>query len=260
MSKLTRKGSPERFKELVKQKIEDLSSCSNPSGTEVEGGIDIDDMNSDEAIAARNTYDTRYEEATEGYQARGYDLNDDNVKMMIATTAEYLSNAPEDYTIDDWFEDTKQNYPNMLDPDNYDNDTIAGGCNTTNFGDESDITSENDIETDTPETVEAADDDFEDETDDFEDEDIETDVDDDYVWELGDQLQYTEIPGLSEVIDTVDIDTDEDTLFISVTFVDDNGEISINDYEVPYSDLSGVKEDDIDYVCDEIEADLEDYE
>lgn len=255
MGKISRKGTPEQFKALVEQKIQDLSSCDKTNKEEIEGGQDCINCSD------------RAEEVKQGYEDLGYDTTDPIVQMMMQDTEDYLNMGPDDYTFDDWYKDTKLNYPEFLDPEYYRNENdIEGcikGCIEKTFG----ATNSANVITDEPDTVEAADDDFDDEYDEYDENEYDYDgeeeeftTDETYVNELEDALQYTEIPGLSPIIEDVEIDDDDENIFITVSFVDDNGEISINDYEIPREDLTGEKEDDIDYITSEINSDIEEFE
>lgn len=233
MGKISRKGTPEQFKALVEQKIQDLSSCDKTDKEEIKGGEDCINCSD------------RAEEVKQGYKDLGYDITDPVVQMMMQDTEDYLNMGPDDYTFDDWYRDTEQNYPEYLDPEHFRNeDDVEGcirGCIEKTFGG----TNSANVITDEPDIVEAAEND---------------ETDEQYVYDLEQDLQYTEIPGLSPVVEDVDIDDDGETIFISVTFVDDNGEISINDYEIPWEDLTGEKSDDIDYITSEIYSDIEEFE
>lgn len=296
MGKISRKGTPEQFKALVEQKIQDLSSCDKINKEEIKGGEDCINCSD------------RAEEVKQGYKDLGYDITDPVVQMMMQDTEDYLNMGPDDYTFEDWYRDTEQNYPEYLDPEYFRyEDDVEGcikGCIEKTFGG----TNSANVITDEPDTVEAAENDetvadwlsehdqaYEDALEHFDVDDLndvseeglidwisehdqlyedyknyfniyddedeeESSADEKYVYELEQDLQYTEIPGLSPVVEDVDIDDDGETIFISVTFVDDNGEISINDYEIPWEDLTGEKSDDIDYITSEIYNDIEEFE
>lgn len=315
MSKLSRKGTPEQLKALVEQKIEDLSSCDKTEGTEIQGSDDV---------TTERSYDEILEEVRQGYEDRGYDVNDETVKAMINDTASYIDIAPDDYTVDQWFEDTQKNYPEYLDPNYYDTE-LQDEINSCTDGESpsvykklmgSDIVATEPIEDkeDTPDVVNAAEEDetlpgvskseiiswlsehdqaWEDALDyfgsvdlseidkqdiidwmyehdqlwedfntylDSEDEE-EPEVTDDYLFDFIDKLRE-DIFGESPVVDDVDIDLDSgsEILFVTVTLIDDMGELSAYDYEVPYSDLSGIPEDDSDYIISEIDGDIMDFE
>lgn len=277
MSKLSRTGSIEKFKQLLEQKIEDLSSCDKTNKQEITSSTDENDA-----------YTARLQEATEGYANRGYDVEDETIKEMISDTADYLTMAPEDYTIDDWFEDTKMNYPETLDPDNYNSEAITSAEDTEDTEDSLPNVSKSEIISWLSDHDQAWEDvlDYfgsvdlsEIDKDDIVDWMYEHDqlwedfmnhmgleeetavIDDDYMFDFEDKLR-NDIFGESPVVDEVDIDPDSDnnTLYITVDMVDDMGEVSTFEYSVPYSDLSGNPEDDSDYILSEIDTDIMEFE
>lgn len=277
MSKLSRTGSIEKFKQLLEQKIEDLSSCDKTNKQEITSSTDENDA-----------YTARLQEATEGYANRGYDVEDETIKEMISDTADYLTMAPEDYTIDDWFEDTKMNYPETLDPDNYNSEAITSAEDTEDTEDSLPNVSKSEIVSWLSDHDQAWEDvlDYfgsvdlsEIDKDDIVDWMYEHDqlwedfmnhmgleeetavIDDDYMFDFEDKLR-NDIFGESPVVDEVDIDPDSNnnTLYITVDMVDDMGEVSTFEYSVPYSDLSGNPEDDSDYILSEIDADIMEFE
>ena len=277
MSKLSRTGSIEKFKQLLEQKIEDLSSCDKTNKQEITSSTDENDA-----------YTARLQEATEGYANRGYDVEDETIKEMISDTADYLTMAPEDYTIDDWFEDTKMNYPETLNPDNYNSEAITSAEDTEDAEDSLPNVSKSEIISWLSDHDQAWEDvlDYfgsvdlsEIDKDDIVDWMYEHDqlwedfmnhmgleeetavIDDDYMFDFEDKLR-NDIFGESPVVDEVDIDPDSNnnTLYITVDMVDDMGEVSTFEYSVPYSDLSGNPEDDSDYILSEIDADIMEFE
>ena len=54
MGKISRKGTPEQFKALVEQKIQDLSSCDKTNKEEIEGGQDCINCRKDQSYIGRH--------------------------------------------------------------------------------------------------------------------------------------------------------------------------------------------------------------
>lgn len=96
---ISKKGSPEQFISELTDQIARLSSRMP-----VESDTDIYD---------RPIYEIE-NEVRKGYARKGFDITDPDVNILIEDTVEYLSNAPSDYTFDDWYKDTKFNYPEFF--------------------------------------------------------------------------------------------------------------------------------------------------
>jgi len=103
--KSMKKGSPEKFLDALENKIQDLSSGTNCKGCDkIESASDDED------------YELKLEEARSGFFNRGFDTNDPTIKRMIEDAAQELwFGRDEEYTIDDWFRDTEENYPEYFD-------------------------------------------------------------------------------------------------------------------------------------------------
>lgn len=92
------------------------------------------------------------------------------------------------------------------------------------------------------------------------DDDDEYDENAEYIQTLIGDLESEIVGRHGDVIESIVFDDDDETLYMTVTF-EYNGETSINDYEIPFEDLSmdpESMEDDVNYIADQVDVDMSD--
>lgn len=105
MGKIARRGTPEQLLNMVENKLEDLNASEDVSScneTPITSSDDVDEIE---------------EELTRKFEAEGYDVSAEAVINTIQAAAEYLEmykDEGEDYSVDEWWEDTKMNYPEVF--------------------------------------------------------------------------------------------------------------------------------------------------
>lgn len=197
------KGTPEQFLNAVKNRIASLR------GDPVESASGVDKAT---------------QEVLDFLESKGYDVSNKQVKNYADAVAEYVDMVREaqgNYTMQEWYSDTKSNYPEELEDLPIMEASRGQGLRFDKV---------------THDTVEASEDD-------------EYGMEYNYIYDLQAQVDRM----LEGEVDSTVWDDDEDQMYLTVTFLGDN----INDYEIPYEDLSDDIEEDAAYIVNTVLADLD---
>lgn len=262
------RGTPDQLLNAVKTRIAELG-----------GGADTD------IESATNITATTFpvQDVLDFLASKGYDIDDPGVQNYAEGVAEYMDMSREayerqdmewPYDLDQWYEDTKLNYPGNLE-ELAKVDDIECGTNSCNVGEQPDILDEEDVysaaddklaEEVTYDTVYAGEDeDFSEDEDLGEVEDIDDNADtieaaedddaddnpdfDMYITELADDVSNAIEQDIE--VTSIDWDNDEDNLYITVVINDD-----IQEFTVPYADLKQDNKTDVDYIVSYIKDEL----
>lgn len=226
MAQIKQRGSLEQFMNVVRNRIEDLSG--EPVESSFKYPEDMEDLENGEY----ESHVTEPVNASESVQSAMYQDMDGSTLGDIGTTAteEELRRLYDEWHDSDPVVSEYDSFEDWLD------DTVNNGYLKKISGSES---------------VESAED---------VDDDDEYDENAEYIQELIGDLESEIVGRHGDVIESVVFDDDDETLYMTVTF-EYNGETSINDYEIPFEDLSmdpESTEDDVNYIADQVDVDLSD--
>lgn len=227
MAQIKQRGSLEQFMNVVRNRIEDLSG--EPVESSFKYPEDMEDLENGEY----ESHVTEPVNASESVQSAMYQDMDGSTLGDIGTTAteEELRRLYDEWHDSDPVVSEYDSFEDWLD------DTVNNGYLKKIAGSES---------------VEAAE---EDDEDDY-------DENADYIQTLIGDLESEIVGRHGDVIESIVFDDDDETLYMTVTF-EYNGETSINDYEIPFEDLSmdpESMEDDVNYIADQVDVDMSDLE
>ena len=226
MAQIKQRGSLEQFMNVVRNRIEDLSG--EPVESSFKYPEDMEDLENGEY----ESHVTEPVNASESVQSAMYQDMDGSTLGDIGTTAteEELRRLYDEWHDSDPVVSEYDSFEDWLD------DTVNNGYLKKIAGSE---------------TVEAA-----------EEDDDEFDENADYIQALIGDLESEIVGRHGDVIESIVFDDDDETLYMTVTF-EHNGETSINDYEIPFEDLSmdpESMEDDVNYIADQVDVDMSDLE
>lgn len=229
MAQIKQRGSLEQFMNVVRNRIEDLSG--EPVESSFKYPEDMEDLENGEY----ESHVTEPVNASESVQSAMYQDMDGSTLGDIGTTAteEELRRLYDEWHDSDPVVSEYESFEDWLD------DTVNNGYLKRIAGSE---------------TVEAAEED--------DDEDDEYDENAEYIQALIGDLESEIVGRHGDVIESIVFDDDDETLYMTVTF-EHNGETSINDYEIPFEDLSmdpESMEDDVNYIADQVDVDMSDLE
>lgn len=229
MAQIKQRGSLEQFMNVVRNRIEDLS------GERVESSFKYPEDMEDLENGEYESHVTEPVNASESVQSAMYQDMDGSTLGDIGTTAteEELRRLYDEWHDSDPVVSEYESFEDWLD------DTVNNGYLKRIAGSE---------------TVEAAEED--------DDEDDEYDENAEYIQALIGDLESEIVGRHGDVIESIVFDDDDETLYMTVTF-EHNGETSINDYEIPFEDLSmdpESMEDDVNYIADQVDVDMSDLE
>lgn len=224
MAQIKQRGSLEQFMNVVRNRIEDLSG--EPVESSFKYPEDMEDLENGEY----ESHVTEPVNAAESVQSAMYQDMDGSTLGDIGTTAteEELRRLYDELHDSDPVVSDYESFEDWLD------DTVNNGYLKKIAGSES---------------VEAA-----------EEDDDEYDENAEYIQTLIGDLESEIVGRHGDVIESIVFDDDDETLYMTVTF-EYNGETSINDYEIPFEDLSmdpESMEDDVNYIADQVDVDLSD--
>lgn len=224
MAQIKQRGSLEQFMNVVRNRIEDLSG--EPVESSFKYPEDMEDLENGEY----ESHVTEPVNAAESVQSAMYQDMDGSTLGDIGTTAteEELRRLYDELHDSDPVVSDYESFEDWLD------DTVNSGYLKKIAGSES---------------VEAA-----------EEDDDEYDENAEYIQTLIGDLESEIVGRHGDVIESIVFDDDDETLYMTVTF-EYNGETSINDYEIPFEDLSmdpESMEDDVNYIADQVDVDLSD--
>lgn len=224
MAQIKQRGSLEQFMNVVRNRIEDLSG--EPVESSFKYPEDMEDLENGEY----ESHVTEPVNAAESVQSAMYQDMDGSTLGDIGTTAteEELHRLYDELHDSDPVVSDYESFEDWLD------DTVNSGYLKKIAGSES---------------VEAA-----------EEDDDEYDENAEYIQTLIGDLESEIVGRHGDVIESIVFDDDDETLYMTVTF-EYNGETSINDYEIPFEDLSmdpESMEDDVNYIADQVDVDLSD--
>lgn len=224
MAQIKQRGSLEQFMNVVRNRIEDLSG--EPVESSFKYPEDMEDLENGEY----ESHVTEPVNAAESVQSAMYQDMDGSTLGDIGTTAteEELRRLYDELHDSDPVVSDYDSFEDWLD------DTVNNGYLKKIAGSES---------------VEAA-----------EEDDDEYDENAEYIQTLIGDLESEIVGRHGDVIESIVFDDDDETLYMTVTF-EYNGETSINDYEIPFEDLSmdpESMEDDVNYIADQVDVDLSD--
>lgn len=224
MAQIKQRGSLEQFMNVVRNRIEDLSG--EPVESSFKYPEDMEDLENGEY----ESHVTEPVNASESVQSAMYQDMDGSTLGDIGTTAteEELRRLYDEWHDSDPVVSEYDSFEDWLD------DTVNNGYLKKIAGSES---------------VEAA-----------EEDDDEYDENAEYIQTLIGDLESEIVGRHGDVIESIVFDDDDETLYMTVTF-EYNGETSINDYEIPFEDLSmdpESTEDDVNYIADQVDVDLSD--
>lgn len=224
MAQIKQRGSLEQFMNVVRNRIEDLSG--EPVESSFKYPEDMEDLENGEY----ESHVTEPVNASESVQSAMYQDMDGSTLGDIGTTAteEELRRLYDELHDSDPVVSDYDSFEDWLD------DTVNNGYLKKIAGSES---------------VEAA-----------EEDDDEYDENAEYIQTLIGDLESEIVGRHGDVIESIVFDDDDETLYMTVTF-EYNGETSINDYEIPFEDLSmdpESMEDDVNYIADQVDVDLSD--
>lgn len=226
MAQIKQRGSLEQFMNVVRNRIEDLSG--EPVESSFKYPEDMEDLENGEY----ESHVTEPVNASESVQSAMYQDMDGSTLGDIGTTAteEELRRL---------YDELHDSDPVVSDYDSFEDwlyDTVNNGYLKKIAGSES---------------VESAED---------VDDDDEYDENAEYIQTLIGDLESEIVGRHGDVIESIVFDDDDETLYMTVTF-EYNGETSINDYEIPFEDLSmdpESMEDDVNYIADQVDVDMSD--
>lgn len=226
MAQIKQRGSLEQFMNVVRNRIEDLSG--EPVESSFKYPEDMEDLENGEY----ESHVTEPVNASESVQSAMYQDMDGSTLGDIGTTAteEELRRLYDEWHDSDPVVSEYDSFEDWLD------DTVNNGYLKRIAGSE---------------TVEAA-----------EEDDDEYDENAEYIQALIGDLESEIVGRHGDVIESIVFDDDDETLYMTVTF-EHNGETSINDYEIPFEDLSmdpESMEDDVNYIADQVDVDMSDLE
>lgn len=226
MAQIKQRGSLEQFMNVVRNRIEDLSG--EPVESSFKYPEDMEDLENGEY----ESHVTEPVNASESVQSAMYQDMDGSTLGDIGTTAteEELRRLYDELHDSDPVVSDYDSFEDWLD------DTVNNGYLKKIAGSES---------------VEAA-----------EEDDDEYDENAEYIQALIGDLESEIVGRHGDVIESIVFDDDDETLYMTVTF-EHNGETSINDYEIPFEDLSmdpESMEDDVNYIADQVDVDMSDLE
>lgn len=226
MAQIKQRGSLEQFMNVVRNRIEDLSG--EPVESSFKYPEDMEDLENGEY----ESHVTEPVNASESVQSAMYQDMDGSTLGDIGTTAteEELRRLYDEWHDSDPVVSEYDSFEDWLD------DTVNNGYLKRIAGSE---------------TVEAA-----------EEDDDEYDESAEYIQALIGDLESEIVGRHGDVIESIVFDDDDETLYMTVTF-EHNGETSINDYEIPFEDLSmdpESMEDDVNYIADQVDVDMSDLE
>lgn len=226
MAQIKQRGSLEQFMNVVRNRIEDLSG--EPVESSFKYPEDMEDLENGEY----ESHVTEPVNAAESVQSAMYQDMDGSTLGDIGTTAteEELRRLYDEWHDSDPVVSEYDSFEDWLD------DTVNNGYLKRIAGSE---------------TVEAA-----------EEDDDEYDENAEYIQALIGDLESEIVGRHGDVIESIVFDDDDETLYMTVTF-EHNGETSINDYEIPFEDLSmdpESMEDDVNYIADQVDVDMSDLE
>ena len=226
MAQIKQRGSLEQFMNVVRNRIEDLS------GESVESSFKYPEDMEDLENGEYESHVTEPVNASESVQSAMYQDMDGSTLGDIGTTAteEELRRLYDEWHDSDPVVSEYDSFEDWLD------DTVNNGYLKRIAGSE---------------TVEAA-----------EEDDDEYDENAEYIQALIGDLESEIVGRHGDVIESIVFDDDDETLYMTVTF-EHNGETSINDYEIPFEDLSmdpESMEDDVNYIADQVDVDMSDLE
>lgn len=224
MAQIKQRGSLEQFMNVVRNRIEDLSG--EPVESSFKYPEDMEDLENGEY----ESHVTEPVNAAESVQSAMYQDMDGSTLGDIGTTAteEELRRLYDELHDSDPVVSDYESFEDWLD------DTVNNGYLKKIAGSES---------------VEAA-----------EEDDDEYDENAEYIQTLIGDLESEIVGRHGDVIESIVFDDDDETLYMTVTF-EYNGETSINDYEIPFEDLSmdpESMEDDVNYIADQVDVDMSD--
>ena len=226
MAQIKQRGSLEQFMNVVRNRIEDLSG--EPVESSFKYPEDMEDLENGEY----ESHVTEPVNASESVQYAMYQDMDGSTLGDIGTTAteEELRRLYDEWHDSDPVVSEYDSFEDWLD------DTVNNGYLKKIAGSES---------------VESAED---------VDDDDEYDENAEYIQDLIGDLESEIVGRHGDVIESIVFDDDDETLYMTVTF-EYNGETSINDYEIPFEDLSmdpESMEDDVNYIADQVDVDMSD--